>query len=186
MTIQLRAEDGYVVCDTDEWLADRGEDHEEAQDAFDAYVRDHAGSYPMFVNHVLPWLRPLKATGMYGEDAPYSVSTVNVENYLNEDIIVTMANTETYGKLLIWSYGYMTTAQVHVWAFTGDDDSDAYDYTNGTAGHENCDCDWILQAATHLWSNAGHGNANLSALEQDDDCRMLCPDHGVPLEFWTD
>lgn len=185
--IELTVEHGSVVGDTQEWLADISEPHDVAQNDFDAYAEAHSEVYYVGQN-ILPWLDTLcddgHATGLYGEDEPTQACTVNEENWLSSDVQVTFARTDRYGPLLIWQHGYYTGNPVHVCAFNGDDDSDAFSWAGGCAGHEDCDSEWILEKACAIWRNGGGTYISLWDLDQDDDGNMLCPDHGVPLEFY--
>lgn len=183
--IQLKVEHDYIVGDTEEWLADISAPHDEAQAAFDEYCeRDDAEYY--VGNNIRPWLESLGADGLYG-DSIVTAASVNEDNWLDRDVMVTLAHTAEYGDLLIYQYGYYLDAPVYVAAFNGGDDADAYSWAGGSAGHADgseCDSEWIIESACKLWPNGGRGETHdLWDLEQDADGNMLCPDHNVPLGF---
>ena len=163
--IDLKVQDDYVVCDTQEWLGDRcAMSRETAQDAYDAWREANPELY-YESDAVIAWLETLHddsayeqtewqtddngdrhevttgwssdltPQGLYHDGPPFRAASINEDNYLDQDIMVMLAHTAEYGSLLIWQYGYFTMGTVYVRPFTGDDDADAYSWSGGSAGH---------------------------------------------------
>lgn len=178
--IPLTFEHDYVVCDRDEWIDDRTDEHSEAQEAFDAFLE--SGDFYSESEAVEAWLESLEAVGLYGEGKPSSVCTYNEDNFLSDDMIMTLAHTEAYGSLFIWQHGIWTRSRVNVLAFTGYDDADAYAWASGYASCP-CKAEWIIESACILWRNGGGESHKIHDLETDDDGNALCPKCKGRLEF---
>ena len=185
--IKLTAECDYVVGDTDAWLADMSSPNEEAQESFDAFLEATQEYYDG--NAIMPWLESLDGdvTGLYGDGKPFTGVSCNEDNWLSDDVMVTLAHTEQFGDLLIWQYGIYLGATVHVCSFDSMEDADAYSWSGGSAGHADgseCDSEWIIASACILWPNGGRGETHrMWDLPTNDKGQMLCPDHGAVLAF---
>lgn len=196
--INLTAEHDYVTADTDDWLADiTDQNGQAAQDAYDTWRE--ANPEPYYESDaVLAWLATLHddrnadtaPTGLYHDGKPGFTASVNEVNWLDRDIMTCLAHTEEYGDLLVWQFGYMTSAQVHIAPFIGDDDSEAWGWCGGSASHADgseCDADWIIESACVLWANGGEETHRIYDLEESEDDgsehALMCPRHHVPLAF---
>lgn len=175
----------YVVVDTDAWIADRTAGvNQEATDAYDAWREEHP--LPYRTESYLTWLTGMGATGLYGENAPTTVCTVNEENFLSGDIVLTLAHTERYGSLLCVQEGYWTRGPVTFYSFIGDDDADAFAYSNGYAvcscggpyRSGACDAEWIIESACTIWQNGGGQTESIADVIYRDDngeAFAICP-----------
>jgi len=213
--INLKFEHDYVIGDTDDWLDDITDENDAAQEAFDKFCEREGAEY--FVGNDIPkWLATLhddrdyqldndlepgeygpvrwaynrKPTGLYHDGAPFCAVSYNEDNWLSRDIMVTLAHTAEYGDLLIVQDGTYLGSAVQVFAFIGDDDSDAFDWASGGATHSDgteCDCEWIIESACMLYQNGGPQLADFTGriadLPKDDDDNPLCPVHGKVLAF---
>lgn len=204
--LELEWRGDYVSVDVGAWIDDRTDTHDEAQEAFDTYAEARGDQY--VGESIAPWLASLGGvetvddygdtnvtaapSGLYGEDGPWHVFSGNGDNYLSDEVSVTLAHTDQYGSLLLVQQGYYSGASVDVYAFIGDDDADAVGWSSGYAGHadgSDCDSEWIVESACKLWPNGGRspsgsGTFSLWELETRNDM-PVCPDHGVPMTLWT-
>jgi hypothetical protein len=172
---------GYLTMGADEFLDDISEVSEEWTNVFQAYAgmraeASYADAYPND-RIVTDWAESLgKASGIYGEDGPVSITTSNMETFLESDIGMVFLRLErdvlvvrdddveeyeTHSDTLIIvngaGYSYLSPAWCEVRVFTGDDDSDVFRFASGGAAHtgEDCGADWILDEPHTLWPNGG-------------------------------
>lgn len=195
--IELKLEHDYVVCDTEEWVEDRTDgEHAEATEAWEMWREANPDGYES--EALITWLKTLDATGIYGESGPMQVCTVNEENFLSGDFILTFANTEAYGTLFITQPGYFMSGNPTIYTFNGDDDSDAFGWASGWARcdceigwHEGgCDAEWIIESACKLWQNGGGQTERicdvLQVSEVTGNTYAVCPRCGYGnLTFWA-
>lgn len=203
---ELTVNSDYLEIGSEEWLDDFSEISETWTNAFQAYA-DMVGGYVSSAM-VKDWAGSLgDATGIYGEDGPVTVSTVNCDSWLSSDITFTFLHlsairTDDVGEDEEWQHtlivthgsGYMlsTANWCEVREFNGDDDGDAFGYDSGYAVHATKDCgaDWILENAFRMWRNGGRGNNPdisdcILPTEDGDAYALVCPDCGDTLIPYT-
>lgn len=149
---------GYLTVDTDEWLDDISEVSETWTNVFNAYCAMRAKTeWSFYVTDtvVRDWANSLgAATGIYGEDGPFSMSTINYDTFLENDISYVFVNLErnvrviredgeeeyeTHHDALVivngYGYSYATPGNSEVRIFTGDDDADIVSHSSGYTVH---------------------------------------------------
>lgn len=89
---------GYLTVDTDAWLDDISEIDETWTNVFNAYCdMRKAADYSFYVTDsvVRDWANSLgTATGIYGEDGPFYMATINYDTFLESEIAYTFLHLE--------------------------------------------------------------------------------------------
>lgn len=180
--VDLRVEFDYLTMSTDDWLLSVGDPDDELSEELTAYGQgqDLTGEV------VTQWLTEKfgKVTGIYGDGGPVTVTTVNEETFLDDDITFTFANTEDGDAyIIVHGHGYFLDSRAEVYRFTGTDDADAFSYVGGYAVHAtDTDCetkDWIIENTVSLVPNGGVESYHIADSIKDE--KLLCPKCGGEL-----
>lgn len=163
---------GYLTIDTEEWLNDFSEVSETWTNVFRAYAGMRAQSYSdsyVSAELVRDWAESLgTVSGIYGEDGPVTVSTCNMDSFLENDVTYSFLHIEAiradeewqHTLIVVHGSGYMASSAewCEVREFNGYDDGEAFGFASGYAlhdsGREGC-ADWIIESACVLWPNGG-------------------------------